>query len=194
MVRAPGAFGELGLADDDGAGVLQALDDGCGVAVLEARAEKAAGMGFGPGHRAQILDREGDAVKRAERLAALAARIGGLGVFHRSLGADLCEGVQLRFELGDARQCVARHLLRRHLAARDGLGHCGQAQIVKRLRGGHGPAPDRRCAIKKTRIDREALRRDLPQGPAGAWVRLSAGVPSSASIIVTTSWSSLSRD
>jgi hypothetical protein len=96
-----GEFRGVGLAEDDGAGVLDAFDDG-GVFFRDAvfEEEGAGGGGDAPGHLG-VFDGDGQAVESAQLVAAHDGILGGLCVGEGLVVGDEEEGVKLGIDSFD---------------------------------------------------------------------------------------------
>ena len=112
-LRAGAEFGRVGFADDDGAGAPHALDDdvvfGGDVVLVERRAEggaDAAGLD-------QVLVGDGQAVQRAQRLAARLHLVGLGGGFGSHLGTRVTIALTLGLTRSICLRCSARPRARR---------------------------------------------------------------------------------
>ena len=128
-----GQLGGVGLAHQDRAGSAQA---GChgrvGLGHEVLAAERAAG-GDDAGGVVGVLERDRDAVERAELVAAGDRGVGGLGLLAGALGAELDDRVEVAVDLVDAGQMGFEHLGGGDLPGADCVGDCdkrGIGQVV----------------------------------------------------------------
>ena len=131
----PAELGQRGLAEDDGAALAQPRDRRR--IVLHRRrvaGERAAARGKAL-EPDIVLHGRAEAVREADRLALLPARLGGLRGFERAVAVHDDERVDRRLEPVDAVELVARDLDRRQLAAAIEAEQFGGGQ---RFDVGHG--------------------------------------------------------
>ena len=137
-VRAQPELGDVGLADAEGPGVPQPLDehrvgpgDVAGVDARPARAHEALGV-------LQVLERDRQPVQRPERGARRLARIRLVGQGEARLVGKLGDdGVDRRVHPPDLRQVSGHDLARRHLTARDPGGQRARARETEGRNHGH---------------------------------------------------------
>ena len=127
-VGAAGEFGRIGLGKHDGAGGLEAAD-GFGVfrrhVVLEQRRGEG---GADAGSRRDVLDRDRQAVQRAECLALHDGRFRAPGAFARLIRGQRDDGVELRIERRDDVEVRVEHVERT-----DGAGADEPRQFTRRF-------------------------------------------------------------
>jgi hypothetical protein len=116
-LRAGAELGRVGLADDDGPGGAQALDEQAvavgHVVAVDGRAERGAQTG---GER-QVLHRQRQPVQRPGRVAARQRGIGARSPRERALAVERADRVQGRILRLDAGEVHLHQLDRRQLAA-----------------------------------------------------------------------------
>ena len=127
-----GELGEVRLAEDDRAGVEQALD---GEGMLRGHVIEAGGRGAGGGRAGdvvEVLDRDGEAVQGAAVDAAGDLLLGDASaVVKLMLAVDVDEGVDLRLDVLEARDDDAHQLDGGEAAALDEARRLGDRQVAK---------------------------------------------------------------
>jgi hypothetical protein len=111
-MRSPRPFGELRLAEHDGASLLQAADDGGGIVGPKASREESACARPRALHRAEVLYGNRRAVQRTQRFTFGAAGVGGCRIFTGAVSADFGVGMQLGIKRRNACEVMLGDLAR----------------------------------------------------------------------------------